>query len=128
MLAHQDRKDVGGIGAALGRNEAHDLVVTVVRDKPAARAGVQDGDILLGLASSGVHSNGYSLVRKAVFEYGKLKFDDTVADLGGTTVAEALLRPTRLYARPVRSVLRRYRVKHGRLLPRQAAITLLTPS
>jgi phosphoribosylformylglycinamidine cyclo-ligase len=72
--------------------------------------------VAIGLASTGFHSNGYSLVRKAVFDYGKLKFDDTVEELGGTTVSEALLRPTRLYARPVRSVLRRYRVKqpvHG---------------
>ena len=77
---------------------------------------IQSGDVALGLASTGFHSNGYSLVRKAVFEYGKLACGDVVPELGGRTVAEALLEPTRLYARPVRSVLRHYRVKqpvHG---------------
>jgi phosphoribosylformylglycinamidine cyclo-ligase len=77
---------------------------------------IQTGDVVLGLASSGFHSNGYSLVRKAVFEIGGLGCTDRVAELGGATVADLLLTPTRLYARPVQAVLRHYRVKqpvHG---------------
>ena len=77
---------------------------------------IQSGDVAIGLASTGFHSNGYSLVRKAVFEIGKLASTDTVAELGGMTVGEALLTPTRLYAKPLRSILRHYRVKqpvHG---------------
>ena len=77
---------------------------------------IQPGDSVLGLASSGLHSNGYSLVRKAVFELGGLRCEDRVAALGNATVADVLLTPTRLYARPVRAVLRHYRVKqpvHG---------------
>jgi phosphoribosylformylglycinamidine cyclo-ligase len=77
---------------------------------------IQPGDVAIGLASSGFHSNGYSLVRKAVFEMGGLKGTDRVGDLGDKTVNDLLLEPTRLYARPVKAVLRHYRVKqvvHG---------------
>jgi phosphoribosylformylglycinamidine cyclo-ligase len=77
---------------------------------------MQPGDVAIGLASSGLHSNGYSLVRKAVFEMGGHACGDRVAELDGRTVAEALLTPTRLYARPIRGVLAHYRIKqvvHG---------------
>ncbi len=77
---------------------------------------IQPGDVVLGLASTGFHSNGYSLVRKAVFEMGGLGVADTVPALGGQTVGAALLTPTRLYAKPVKAVLGHYRVKqvvHG---------------
>jgi phosphoribosylformylglycinamidine cyclo-ligase len=77
---------------------------------------IQPGDLAIGIASSGFHSNGYSLVRKAVFEIGGLAGDDPVAELGRRTVNDLLLEPTRLYARPVKAVLRHYRVKqvvHG---------------
>ncbi len=87
----------------------------------AERAKLIDGsmigpdDVVLGLASSGLHSNGYSLVRKIVFESAGLGVDEHVDELG-QTVADALLEPTRLYVRPVRSVLNYYTVKrvvHG---------------
>ena len=69
---------------------------------------IRPGDVAIGIASSGFHSNGYSLVRKAVFEIGGLACGDTVPALGSRTVGEILLEPTRLYARPVKAVLARH--------------------
>ena len=77
---------------------------------------IQPGDVAIGIASSGFHSNGFSLVRKAVFDLGGLSCETPVAALGGRTVGDVLLTPTRLYARPVKAVLGHYRVKqvvHG---------------
>ena len=72
---------------------------------------VVHGDTVLGLASTGVHSNGFSLVRKVVFEMARLGVDDHVEELG-ETIGRALLRPTRIYVRPVRKVLAYYKVKN----------------
>ncbi|HUU31977.1 MAG TPA: phosphoribosylformylglycinamidine cyclo-ligase [Phycisphaerae bacterium] len=75
---------------------------------------IEEGDTVLGLASSGVHSNGYSLVRK-ILEKAGLGVHDPVPGLGGT-VAEVFLEPTRLYSPAVLKVLRHYgtkRVVHG---------------
>jgi phosphoribosylformylglycinamidine cyclo-ligase len=82
----------------------------VERDRIVTGEHIQVGDAVIGLASSGVHSNGFSLVRKVVFEAAGLSVKDHVPDLG-KTVGEELLTPTRLYVRPVRAVVRHYPVK-----------------
>jgi phosphoribosylformylglycinamidine cyclo-ligase len=66
---------------------------------------VQAGDAIIGLPSSGPHANGFSLVRR-LLERAGLGPADTPAGLGGATVADALLEPTRIYARPVAELCR----------------------
>ncbi len=77
---------------------------------------ITPGDTVLGIAASGIHSNGYSLARKIVFEHAGLGVDDRVECCDGKTVGELLLEPTRIYARAIRDVLNHYKVKtvvHG---------------
>lgn len=73
--------------------------------------GIIDGDVILGVNSSGIHSNGYSLARKAIFDGGGLSLDTHVEELG-QTVADALLQPTLIYSRLTRTVLSHYKVKN----------------
>ncbi len=80
-------------------------VGVVERAKIVDGVRVAEGDVVLGLASSGLHSNGYSLARDVLLTRMQLTAGDRPAGLGGATVGEALLAPTRLYARHVRAVL-----------------------
>jgi phosphoribosylformylglycinamidine cyclo-ligase len=90
-------------------------VGVVERGKVLDGSAIVPDDIVLGVASSGLHSNGFSLVRKIVFDRAKLDVSDFVEQLD-MTVGQALLKPTQIYARAVRSILSHYRVKgvvHG---------------
>jgi phosphoribosylformylglycinamidine cyclo-ligase len=72
-------------------------VGVVERDRLIDGSKIQPGDVLLGVPSSGFHSNGYSLIRKIVFETAGLKIDDEIPELS-RTVRDVLLTPTRIYA------------------------------
>jgi phosphoribosylformylglycinamidine cyclo-ligase len=78
-------------------------VVARSRIVDGKRVGV--GDTLLGLPSSGLHSNGYSLARKVLLEVMGLGLQERPKELAGRTVADVLLEPTRLYAKAVQAVL-----------------------
>ncbi len=79
------------------------------RDKIIDGSDIKVGDQIVGLASSGLHSNGYSLVRKIVLEEMGLSMDDEVAELG-CTLGEELLRPTRIYSDSIIKLLRHYKI------------------
>ena len=81
------------------------------RSKLITPARVKAGDVLLGLPSSGVHSNGYSLVRKIVFERKGFKGDEYMEELD-QTIGEELLTPTRLYPRICLPLIREFDI-HG---------------
>jgi len=71
---------------------------------------MEDGDVLIGLPSSGIHSNGYSLVRKVLLEEAGLQLDQHIEELGGK-LGEVLLTPTRIYVKSVLALLEEVEVK-----------------
>ncbi len=94
-------------------NNEYDLAgfsVGVVDDsKIVDGSEIRRGCQLVGIASSGIHSNGFSLVRKICFDLMKLSVEDYVADLG-RTLGEELLTPTRIYVKPLMNLLRDFPV------------------
>lgn len=109
---------VGGETAILpdviaGDENAFDLagmVMGVVKGKPVLGDAIKAGDIILGVESSGLHSNGYTLARKVLLS--KYSVDDN-ADHILQTVGEELLIPTRIYVSPVMEILRKKMKVHG---------------
>ena len=85
-------------------------VGAVERDRVLTGAGVAAGDVVLGLASSGVHSNGYSLVRRIV-EKTRLSYEGPAPFAAGRSLADALLTPTRIYVRSLLPVIRAGQIK-----------------
>ena len=68
---------------------------------------IEPGNLLIGLSSSGIHSNGYSLVRKIIFEKGQLDLNKQYEGFAGT-LGEELLTPTKIYVKPILEVLKKY--------------------
>ena len=91
-------------GFSLGAVERGQVLPALERQKP--------GDVLIGLASSGPHSNGYSLIRRVVESTG-LKWGDAAPFADGETLGEALMTPTRIYVRSVLPLMRRDLVGGG---------------
>ena len=96
------------------RKDEYDMagfaVGVVERHRIIDGSDVQKGDVVLGLASNGLHSNGFSLARHICFKKEKLK-PKTMIDQLGTTIGRALLEPTRIYVKPIVKLLSQYKVK-----------------
>ena len=85
-------------------------VGVVDRSKIVDKTTVTEGDVIIALPSSGVHSNGFSLVRK-VFDVEKNDIKTPVAELGGKSVGETLLTPTKIYVKPMLALFDEVKVK-----------------
>jgi len=85
-------------------------VGVVNKRKMIKGTGVRAGDVIIGLRSSGLHSNGYALARKVIFSAAGLKVTSRVSGLK-RTVGEELLTPTRIYTKPILSLIEKVNVK-----------------
>jgi len=85
-------------------------VGVVEKERLVTGDNIEVGDSVIGLAGSGLHSNGYSLVRQICFEQARLDINQPIDELG-ETIGQALLRPTRIYVKAIVSLLKKYRVK-----------------
>jgi phosphoribosylformylglycinamidine cyclo-ligase len=126
------------------REGEYDLAGFVVgladNDQLLVGSEVAMGHQLIGIASSGLHSNGYSLARKIFFDKLKLSVSDYVEEFG-RTLGEELLVPTRIYAKTIKNVIRNYRISGiahitggglidnvPRILPKQCKVIVNTSS
>lgn len=85
-------------------------VGVVEKDNIITGNDIQEGDVILGLPSSGLHSNGYSLVRKIVFDVKGMELSDYVEEFG-RTLGEELLEPTKIYVKEVYPLIEKYEIK-----------------
>ena len=85
-------------------------VGVVDKSKILDKTSVKEGDVLIALPSSGVHSNGFSLVRK-VFDVENSDIKKPLEELGGKSLGETLLTPTRIYVKAVKALLEKVKIK-----------------
>ena len=95
----EDEYDVAGFSVGV-----------VDKDKVLNNKNMKEGDVIIALPSSGVHSNGFSLVRK-VFDVEKTDIKAPVAELGGKSLGETLLTPTKIYVKPMQKLFDNITVK-----------------
>ncbi|MBW9220591.1 phosphoribosylformylglycinamidine cyclo-ligase [Methanothermococcus sp. SCGC AD-155-N22] len=105
---------IGGETATLpdivkGIDIAGTVLAVVRKDKVITGRDIEEGDVIVGLRSSGIHSNGLSLARKVFFEIGGMDIHHKLPH--GKTVGEELLTPTRIYVKPVLEMIREVKVK-----------------
>ncbi len=94
-----DEYDLAGFGVGI-----------VDKEKIVDNSKIEEGDVIIALKSSGVHSNGFSLVRK-VFDVENADLSETYAELGGKSIGEALLTPTKIYVKPMVALFDKVTVK-----------------
>jgi phosphoribosylformylglycinamidine cyclo-ligase len=93
------------------QHDDFDLAGTIVgivdREQMFTRENVKEGDILIGLKSSGLHTNGYSLARKALL--AQYEIESLPAELNGESIADALLKVHRSYLKPIQNLLGKFK-------------------
>lgn len=95
---HEDEYDLAGFAVGMVDN-----------DKIIDGSSIKTGDKIIGLASSGLHSNGYSLARRVFFDTLNLKVEDHVSELG-KTVGELLIEPTVIYVKTIKNILKSFNI------------------
>ena len=85
-------------------------VGVVDKSKILNKTDVSAGDVIIGLASSGIHSNGYSLVRK-IFNLENIELNKKMPELDNKSLGDVLIEPTRIYVKPILSLLKKIKVK-----------------
>ena len=98
---HEDEYDIAGF-----------VVGVVEKDKIIDGKTIKPGDVVIGLSSSGIHSNGFSLVRKTFFDKARMKVTQKLRKYGlNTTLGEELIKPTKIYVAPILKVLSKHKTK-----------------
>jgi phosphoribosylformylglycinamidine cyclo-ligase len=96
---HEGEYDISGFSVGV-----------VERKKIIDGSKIKEGDAIIGIASNGLHSNGYSLVRKLFFDIKKIKLETYIPELG-MTLGEELLKPTRIYTKAFMTLKDRFKIK-----------------
>ena len=98
---------IGPVDAAINAVNSLDIF-----DKIITGEDIEAGDVLIGIESNGIHSNGYSLARKALFDDAGFSIDDKMPNCD-TTIGEELIRPTELYVKPIVALFKEEYDIHG---------------